>query len=276
MRRQTHRVDELALRSFTSVRPASVTVVLVHGIGMSHRHLMRLHRTLARHATVISVDLPGFGGLPKPDQDLDVGQMAAVLGGLLDAMNAGPVVLVGQSMGTQWVLELAAHRPELVRAVVLIGPVADERRRTAIQHAGLLALDTLREQPGTNAVVFSDYLRCGSTWYLTQLRHMLEYRIEDRIALVKQPVLVVRGARDPIAARDWCRRLRAVAADAVLIEIPGRAHNAQHSAPQAVASAIVHSGIVHFGELQAGTARAGTLPAAAEAVPRASSPRSTG
>lgn len=237
---------QLLLRTFTSPGSGAMTFVLVHGIGMSHRYLARLHHSLTGSGTVISVDLPGFGGLPKPGRDVDIGEMADALGSLLDTIGTGPVVLVGQSMGTQWVLELAARRPDLVQAVVLIGPVADERRRTVLQQAGLLALDTLREPPGANALVFADYLRCGPFWYLTQLHHMLGYRMEDRIGGVGAPVLVVRGSSDPIASRSWCRHLRAAAPSAGLVEIPGRAHNAQHTAPGAVASAVRHFCSVHL------------------------------
>ncbi|WP_309129235.1 alpha/beta hydrolase [Microbacterium sp.] len=236
-----HRVAGLTLRSLTSPGPGAVTFVLVHGIGMSHRYLARLHSALSAHGTVVSVDLPGFGGLPKPAHDLDVTQMADALAGLLDKLRTGPVVVVGQSMGTQWAVELAARRRDLTRGVVVIGPVADERRRTLLWQAALLALDTLREPPGANALVFSDYLRCGPVWYLAQLRHMLRYRIEDRVSRLQAPLLIVRGSRDPIATRGWCRRLRAAAREAMLAEIPGRAHNAQHSAPRAVAAAIVHA-----------------------------------
>lgn len=237
---QDHHVGRLLLRTLTSSGAAGATFVLVHGIGMSHRYLARLHRLLAGRGTVISVDLPGFGSLPKPDHDVDIEEMADALGALLDATGTGPAVLVGQSMGTQWVVELAARRPDLARAVVLIGPVADERRRTVLQQAGLLALDTVGEPPGANALVFTDYLRCGPFWYLAQLRHMLGYPIEHRIVHVQAPVLVMRGSRDPIASRRWCGRLRTAAQSAVLVEIPGRVHNVQHSAPGAVASAIEH------------------------------------
>ncbi|PKI92917.1 alpha/beta hydrolase [Actinomycetales bacterium SN12] len=242
-----HRVGELVFRTLTSPGPGPATVVLVHGIGMSHRYLARLHGRLTAHATVVSVDLPGFAGLARPEQDVDVTRMADALTVVLDELmpdRPASLILVGQSMGTQWVTELAARHPQLSDAVVLIGPVTDDRRRTVLAQAALLALDTLREPPGANALVFGDYLRCGPVWYLAQLRHMLRYRIEERVRDLRGPLLIVRGSRDPIAGRDWCRRLRDArgrGAPVALVEIPGRAHNAQHSAPRAVTAAIVHT-----------------------------------
>ena len=57
-------VGDLVFRVLSSVAPASrePAIVLVHGIGVSHRYLSRLHNGLAAaRRTVISIDLPGFG-----------------------------------------------------------------------------------------------------------------------------------------------------------------------------------------------------------------------
>ncbi len=234
-------VDELSF-GVVSSSPVGVPVgpptVLVHGIGMSHRYLRRLHRELALDRAVHSVDLPGFGGLPTPDGDGPIGAFAAALATIVAALEAGPVVLVGQSMGSQWVVELARTRPDLVSHVVVIGPVADDRHRSLGAQARALALDALREPPGTNAILLADYLRCGMRWYLTQLRHMLSYRIEDAVAELRMPLLVLRGGHDPIAGAGWCRRLGDRAPAAAVVTVPRGAHNVQRSVPRAVADAI--------------------------------------
>ncbi len=216
-------------------RPATV---LIHGIGMSHRYLSRLHDVLAADGPVLSIDLPGYGGLPKPDHDLDVPAMGRALGEVIASRGVGPVVLVGHSMGAQWAAEVAFQRPELVTDLVLIGPVADAEHRTLGAQTRALALDTLGETPVANAIVFTDYLRCGPRWYLKQVRHMLRYPLEDRVTAVPMPVLVIRGARDPIAGMRWCRELRDRARSGALVLIPGQHHVAQHSAAKAVAEAI--------------------------------------
>ncbi len=238
-----HRIgpDGLAFRTLRAGTgdSSSPLFVLVHGIGMSHRYLDRLQYALAARAETLSVDLPGFGGLPKPGTDLDVPRMATALGEVLDAEGVVSAVLIGQSMGTQWVVELAAQRPDIADAVVVIGPVADDRHRTAFAQARALLIDMLFEPPGANALVTGDYVRCGPRWYLTQLRHMLGYPMERRVPDLRCPLLIIRGARDPIAGGDWCRRLSGAASTASVVEIAGRVHNTQHSAPSAVAAAIL-------------------------------------
>jgi pimeloyl-ACP methyl ester carboxylesterase len=234
-------VGDLAFRVLSSVAPESrePAIVLVHGIGVSHRYLSRLHDELAARRTVFSIDLPGFGGLPKPRRDLDVPEMAHALGQVVAGLGVGPVVLLGHSMGCQWVVEAALQRPDLVTTVVAMGPVADDRYRTMIGQTRALAVDTLGEPPSVNVIVFTDYLRCGVPWYLTQLRHMLAYRLEERVPDLAVPLLLIRGGADPIAGLEWCRRLRRSAATAQLVLIPRHHHVAQHSSPKAVASAIL-------------------------------------
>jgi pimeloyl-ACP methyl ester carboxylesterase len=221
----------------SSGEPGAPVYVLVHGIGMSHRSLERLHGVLAENATVHTIDLPGFGGVPRPRGDLDVPTMAAALGRVIDGLGAPRVVAVGHSMGAQWVTELGLQRPDLVSHVVTIGPAVDARHRTLVAQALALGIDSTRELPGTNAIVFTDYLRCGVRWYARQAQEMLAYPIEERVSLLRMPLLVVRGGWDPVAGRRWSREVRD-AGGAELVEIPRRPHHAQRSAPRAVASAI--------------------------------------
>lgn len=244
MASQQRRVDvaDLAFRVIDSTRPpASVgpTIVLVHGIGMSHRYLSRLHDELAASTRVVSIDLPGFAGLPKPQHDVDVARMGRALADVIATLGEDRIVLVGHSMGAQWVVEAAVHRPELVAAVVEIGPVVDARHRTIWAQARALAVDTLGETPQINFIVFTDYVRCGIPWYLRQVRHMVAYPTERRVRLLTMPLLVMRGGEDPVAGRSWCRRLRDAASVSRLVEIPGHNHVVQQSAPKAVAAAIL-------------------------------------
>lgn len=235
-----HEADGLPFRVLSSSGPhRGRPFVLVHGIGASHRYLARLHAELARESEVHSIDLPGYGGVPKPHGDPDVATMAAALATVLDELGLSGAVVVGHSMGVQWVTELAILRPDLVHRVVLIGPVTDDRHPSLVAQAVALGRDTLGETPVVNATVFSDYLRCGPVYFLAQSRHMTSYRLDRRVALLPVPALVVRGGNDPIAGLDWCRRLRRRAPEGSrLVIVPGHRHVVQHTAAPAVASAV--------------------------------------
>jgi pimeloyl-ACP methyl ester carboxylesterase len=222
--------------------------VLLHGIGVSHRYLARLHVELAqgpdaesqhRGVAVYSFDLPGFGGTPRPGRAVTVGEYAAFVAAVLAERGVESCIVIGHSMGVQFAVELALQVPGLVTRTVLLGPVVDPARRSAAWHALALTRDALfSEPPSTNVVVFSDYFRTGMRWYLTELPVMMEYPLDVRIRSVGQPVLVLRGARDPIARRPWCEYLAAQATDGFFAEVSGRGHVVQDTATGEVAGAI--------------------------------------
>ncbi len=222
----------------TTATAGAAPVVLLHGVGMSHRYYARLHELFARTRTTYSIDLPGFGSLGRPETDFDPQRMARGLAVVLAELGERRAVVIGHSMGAQWVVELSRQRPGLVEAAVLIGPVVDDRRRTLGAQALRLVLDALREPPRVNAILLSDFVRCGIPWYAMQVRHMLRYPIEQRISEVDVPVLIIRGGNDPVAGLAWCRRLRGSGREASVALVPGHAHVVQFTSPRAVASAV--------------------------------------
>lgn len=213
--------------------------LLVHGIGVSHRYFARLHAALALSADTYSIDLPGFGSMPKPKRQLSVEEYSSFIrAALTDLGITENCVIVGHSMGTQFGVEAAIQDPELFSRVVLMGPVVDPKRRHVLKQAWDLLRDCVgSESWSSNLIVFSDYLRCGPRWYLKELPVMMDYPMEDRVAEVKAPVLVIRGERDPVAKGDWARRL-AARAGAPLAEFPKCGHVVQHLATGKVAAVI--------------------------------------
>lgn len=217
--------------------PGATVHVLVHGIGVSARYLRRLARELAAAGTHVLVpELPGFGRTGQTPTAPSITELADGLAFELGLRGVGGAVMTGHSMGTQVVAEAVRRHPHLARRVVLVGPVVDPTARSVVAQAIRLARDGLLEPPSGNAIVLSDYLRAGPRWYAAQLPNMLRYRIEDAVAELPCPVLVVRGARDPVAPARWARRLAAAAAGGVVAEVPGAAHLVQHVRPREVAA----------------------------------------
>jgi pimeloyl-ACP methyl ester carboxylesterase len=200
--------------------------VLVHGIGVGLSYFRRLAPLLAEHGQVHVLELPGFGNAPEPPHVLSVEEH-------------GPVVLVGQSMGGQVVLDTALRVPELVQRLVAIGAVTDPDERSALMQGLRLLQDTVGETPAANWEVFSEYLKCGPRRYLATLPSMLAYDTDAAAASVAVPTMLIRGEKDPICRRPWARRLAARLAIGGLIEIPGGRHNCHTTHPRAVASAIL-------------------------------------
>lgn len=212
--------------------------VLVHGIGVSALYHARLARALAPSGSVHVVDLPGFGQAPRPGRPLGIEDHAGVLNAYVRSAGLPHPHLVGHSMGTQVVVEAALQDPDLYADVVAIGGVVDPEARTAARQALRLAQDVLREPPTTNWTVLSGYARTGLRWYLRTLPVMLDYRTEEALPRLRVPLLVVRGARDPIATGPWAAHMGRLAGTRV-VEIEGAAHVAMHTHPDQVASAVL-------------------------------------
>lgn len=215
------------------------TYLLLHGLGLSHREFTGLARILSKTGHVVSFDLPGFGLTQKPNRALTVEDHATVIKQKLVALPVGPVIAVGHSMGAQFAVELARQDPDAVSHVALIGPVVDAERRTLIAQGWGLLLDGPREPLATQVMVLHSYLRCGVLWFLKTAKAMRDYPTHLRIADLVQPLLVIRGERDPIAKAQWCDWLSRQVPGGYLVTVPGRHHNVAHSDPAAIAAAIL-------------------------------------
>lgn len=213
--------------------------VLVHGIGMSHRYLNRLHEVLADHGNTYSIDLPGFGSTRTPEDQLSMSDYATLLAHVLTRLEVSNTVLVGHSMGAQTVVESAIEQPGLASHLVLIGPAVDSTRRTVSEQALALLSNALMESPSLTGRQLLDLMRCGPRWFQRELPVVMSYPLEDRLSEVERPVLVVRGGHDPVALPSWCQRLADGARNGRLLEIPSHAHGVQHSAPGDVAAGIL-------------------------------------
>lgn len=211
-----------------SARPDAV---LVHGLGVSSRYLLPTLDRLGRHRRTWAVDLPGFGDSTRPRRALRIEQLAAALGGWLDAAGIGAPVLVANSLGCQVVVELAACGHD-VTGLVLVGPTVDDAARTWSAQVGRWLRDAPREPPSLIPIVLRDYVRSGLRRPLATFAAALDHAIDDRLQHVTAPVLVVRGENDPIAPRDWCGRLRDAVPRGRLVEVAGAAHAVNFSHPQ--------------------------------------------
>lgn len=117
----------LQVARWTADRADAPAVLLMHGLTANRLGALPLVEALAGEAEVVAFDCRGRGRSDKPADPAAYGHRrhaddaAEVLRQLgLGHPGRGSVVAVGQSMGAWQVLQLAAHHPELVRALVLL------------------------------------------------------------------------------------------------------------------------------------------------------------
>jgi pimeloyl-ACP methyl ester carboxylesterase len=86
------------------------------------------HEALSQNFEVIAPDLPGFGGSERPTWARNVRDLAILTGGLIDALDLGPVHAVGGGFGGWMLAELATMAPARFSSLALIGAVGPKPR----------------------------------------------------------------------------------------------------------------------------------------------------
>lgn len=95
-------------------------LVLVHGLGGSWQNWLENIPHFARSHRVIALDLPGFGASPMPGWQISIESYGALLSTLCRTLDAGPIVLAGNSMGGFISAEVAVSEAALVQKLVLV------------------------------------------------------------------------------------------------------------------------------------------------------------
>lgn len=209
--------------------------LLVPGIGVAANYFERLAPQLNEFGPVHALDLPGFGGVPHPSSGrMRIADYADLVGAVIDRLGLDDPVVLGHSMGTQVVAELAAARPEL-STIVLIGPVMNRRERTLGRAALRFAQSSIREPIKVALLAGGAYLLCGPRWFSRVLPEMLRYRIEETVPHIRASTLVIRGEFDYLVPRDWADEIADALPHARAWEIPGAAHSVMHAHAEEVA-----------------------------------------
>lgn len=234
-------------------------VVLVHGLTANCRAFDVVAGHLAPRLRVIAPDMRGRGASDKPDAGYAMGDHAADVLGLLDALGLERVVMGGHSFGGLLSLYMAARHPERVERVLMLDAAisaASERTRELIRPA-LARLE--RDYPSFEA--YLDLLReapyyHGWTWdpavegyYAADVATAENGRVRPRarpaqiaaaadgviaepwrehLARVACPVLMVHAdgpygppGAPPIVSRAQAEETRALLADCVYVHVPG-------------------------------------------------------
>jgi pimeloyl-ACP methyl ester carboxylesterase len=208
--------------------------VLLHGLAVSHRYLMPTAAALTGGPVHVP-DLPGFGLSGKPRRVYDVRRHCAAVAAWLDADGITGARVLANSFGCQVAVELAVQRPDLVAALVLVGPTADPAAPTATAQALRWLADLAWEDPRQFRIIAADVRDARPGRILSTLRLSVRHRIDHRLPLVQAPVLFLRGEHDPIAPTRWIRQAADLTADAISSVVPAAAHNAITTAGPVVA-----------------------------------------
>jgi len=231
-------------------------LVLLHPFPFDRRIWWAQAEALGEVATVIAVDLPGFGGSAPAGADLDL--WADRIDGLLEELVGElPVVPLGLSMGGYVALRLAARHPGRVEGLILAdtratadtseGRAARDQAVAAVNRGGVSAIaDTLLDRllsqnadPETAGRIRDLMLEQDPGAVANALLAMRD-RADSTAVLesFRGPALVIVGGADvltpPADAGEMAARLEA----SWLVRIPGAGHLSNVEAPEEFNAAV--------------------------------------
>src|SRR4051795_13224277 len=199
-------------------------IVLVHGLSSS-RTLKPLIRALGTGRPVFAPDLPGFGMSDQPIHPLDIPGLADALRRWLLDNELAPAIVVGVAFGCQVAVDLAAAYPAAVERLVLVGPMFDPEARSPGRLALRWARNAPRSSPRLAPTVVHDFIDAGPWRSVRTIRKALDDPIEDKLADIEAPTLVVRPERDHLVPEAWTERVAELIPDSELAVLPKTAHS---------------------------------------------------
>jgi pimeloyl-ACP methyl ester carboxylesterase len=174
----------------------------------------------------IAIDLPGHGE-SDPLPGVSVEEYAAVVAEFLIALECGPVVVIGHSLGGAIAIALAARHPALVRGLVLIAscvklPLVDsvgERlvaylpgplRRLVFFSMAKKVLFAPQAPADAIEVAMRDLRACRPETIMSDVRAARAMDLTEQAAALDVSTLVLAGARDRLTTPALAERLSAL------------------------------------------------------------------
>jgi haloalkane dehalogenase len=205
----------------------------------------------------LALDSPGFGGSDPLPGAPAIGDYAQRLLGAVTALTDGPVLLVGHHTGAVIAGEVAIARPDLFRAMVLIGCVViaddDEQARArgtydhweidargdyVVEHIiPRLLKSVTRDDPGQMAGELVAYLQAGPE-YTRAYDAVYGYRAAERLPLVTTPTWCAIGEQEGDPMPRWTKLAAGLIPGASFTPIAGAGCELAFEEPAAVAALV--------------------------------------
>jgi len=230
---------------YTTTGAGPVVVLLHGGTGSSETYWAGQTQELSRDFTLILMDHRGFG---KSDTvgEFSIEACAADVLAVLDERDVDQADLVGLSLGGAIAMQTALLAPSRVRRLVLadtFSRVATERFRRFIDYAligalrhggiGLMSDINLIFAHGEQYLFdhAKDLRHAEETWsqqqvdrYVQALERIRDWDIDERLADIIAPSLIVWGSDDIEVPRVYAERLANALPNALLTVIAGAGH----------------------------------------------------
>jgi pimeloyl-ACP methyl ester carboxylesterase len=205
-------------------------ILFVHGLGGSWQNwLENIPAAAEAGYRAIAVDLPGFGASQMPTEKISISGYGRWVEALLDELDAGPVALVGNSMGGFIGAEVAIKFPARLERLVLVSAagISVEHQRNEPVLSALYRTERLATMAVAGVAARADFVSrrrrlrkalmyvvaahpdrlpaalvaeqvrgAGKEGFLPALDALSDYPIRERLSEIGCPTLIVWGADD--------------------------------------------------------------------------------
>ena len=195
-------------------------ILFVHGSGpgaSGWSNFKGNYPFLAEHGyRTLVPDTMGYGYSTKPEEGtFSLEDVAAQYKGLLDALGADRVSVVGNSQGGAIAITMALNYPELVEKLVLMAPGGLEQRETYMEMEGIKAMIRVLYKEGISKEsmrkvftlqlcdeslitdeIIEERFQVAMTQHKDNIARIRVANQEDRLSEIQCPVLCFWGAND--------------------------------------------------------------------------------
>ena len=234
------------------------TLLLLHGINNIGATAPFLE-LLAEHGDIVAPSHPGFGNSPGPGDFDTIYDLVQVYRGVLDALPAEKIVLIGFSFGGWIAAELAVGGHPKLERLVLVDPFGiklagrDERDFPHLFNTSPAELnrrawhDPARRPPGSyglgwhatigEAISDEEMVTLARNWDSLCLYawrpHMYNPQLKQWLHRIRVPTLVLWGASDRIVTPEYGRRYSGLIPGAEFAVIAEAGHHPELEQPRA-------------------------------------------
>ena len=218
---QSRSIDGVRIRYADSGGSQEPTLLLTSPWPESVYAFAPMWATLAEHARVFAVDLPGFGASERREELLSPRAMGAFLARLIVEADLGRPHMVAPDVGTSAALFAAAAHPERIASVIVgtggaavpidlgeplkswvLDPDLEKYRRMDPRAIVNVAVDTIAG--GVPDEIRADYVACyDGDRFVESMRYVRRYpeelpELAELLPQISTPVTIINGRHDRV------------------------------------------------------------------------------
>ena len=238
-------------------------LLFLHGLGGSCKDWTASLQFFRTSYQVMAIDFPGFGDSDKPEVDYSIDWLTVMVEKFLQERKLNQVYMVGHSMGALVALNLAARPDSPVKVLTVTDAVGIGEKAEFLSYAltkrimgpdsrwesieevlkdelkSMIAGFIKGRKPGTSKEFFESVPKIPFTGKpllpmtpaVQMSASIIDFDVGPKLSLIRQPTLILWGAKDPIAPPQDASYLKNKIPQASLVMLEGCGHSPMGEQP---------------------------------------------